>query len=99
MPLDVESPCGYEIVRLATKLRLRPLDGYEHFLSWGQVHETLLGSGMILKRERGLHLFPFQLPLHRVSRWCDRRLQVLRGGMINLCVLAEKPPFVSPDNR
>ena len=78
------------VVHLATKLRLRPFDGYEHFLSWGQVRETLQNSGLILKRERGLHLFPFQLPLHRLSRWCDSRLQALRGGMINLCVLAEK---------
>ena len=78
------------VVHLATKLRLRPFDGYERFLSWGQVRETLQSSGMILKRERGLHLFPFQVPLNRLSRWCDGRLQSLRGGMINLCVLAEK---------
>ena len=78
------------VVHLATQLRMRPFDGYERFLSWGQVRDTLASSSMVLKRERGLHLFPFQLPLHRVSRWCDRRLQVLRGGMINLCVLAEK---------
>ncbi len=78
------------VVQLATKLKLRPFDGYERFLSWSQVHDTLKSSGMIVQRERGLHLFPFQLPLHRLSRWCDRQLQVLKGGMINLCILAEK---------
>lgn len=78
------------VVHLATTLKLRPFDGYEKFLSWGEVRSTLASSGMILRREAGLHVFPFQLPLHRLSRWCDHRLQFLRGGMVNLCVLAEK---------
>jgi hypothetical protein len=49
-------------------------------------------AGLEILRERGLHLFPFQLPVHGLSRWCDRNLQLLRGGMINLCVLGRKAP-------
>jgi 2-polyprenyl-6-hydroxyphenyl methylase/3-demethylubiquinone-9 3-methyltransferase len=78
-------------VQVATRLGLRPFDGYERFLTWGDVRSTLRGAGLDIIREQGLHLFPFQFRLHGLSRWCDRRLQVLRAGMINLCVLAEKP--------
>jgi 2-polyprenyl-3-methyl-5-hydroxy-6-metoxy-1,4-benzoquinol methylase len=81
----------YPVVALASRLRLRPFDGYENFSSWRGVRETLRGAGLRVEREHGLHLFPFQLGWHRLSRWCDRRLQALRGVMINLCVLAHKP--------
>jgi hypothetical protein len=81
----------YPVVALASRIRLRPFDGYENFSSWRGVRRTLEAAGLRVQREEGLHLFPFQLGLHRLSRWCDRRLQALRGVMINLCVLAHKP--------
>jgi 2-polyprenyl-6-hydroxyphenyl methylase/3-demethylubiquinone-9 3-methyltransferase len=86
-------------VRVATHLGLRPFDGYEQFLSWRDVRGTLRGAGLEIVREQGLHLFPFQFRLHGLSRWCDRRLQALRGGMINLCFLAEKPARAAETTR
>jgi len=81
----------YPAVALASWLRIRPFDGYENFLSWRSMRETLRNAGLRIEREMGLHLFPFQFGMHRLSRWCDRRLQRLRGAMINVCVLAHKP--------
>jgi 2-polyprenyl-3-methyl-5-hydroxy-6-metoxy-1,4-benzoquinol methylase len=78
------------VVRLATALRLRPFDGWENFSSWRGIRRTLASCGMRVLREVGLHLFPFQLRCHGLSRWCDARLQVCRGVMINICVLARK---------
>jgi 2-polyprenyl-6-hydroxyphenyl methylase/3-demethylubiquinone-9 3-methyltransferase len=78
------------VVRLATAWGMRPYDGLENFSSWQSLRRTIAASGATVVRERGLHLFPFQLPFHDLSRWCDEHLQVLRGGMINLCVLARK---------
>ena len=78
-------------VKLATRLRLRPFDGHENFSTWGRLRRILESEGLSVVREQGLHLFPFQLPLHRVSRWCDANLQRLRPLMINLCVLARRP--------
>jgi len=78
------------VVKLATALRLRPFDGHERFSSWSGMRRVLTSSGVEIVREAGLHLFPFQLPLHRLSTWCDRRLQPLRPLMINLCVLGRK---------
>ena len=79
------------VVRVATALKLRPFEGHENFSSWRSIRETLRAADIEIVRERGVHLFPFQLPLHGLSAWCDRNLQVLRGGMINICVLGRKP--------
>jgi 2-polyprenyl-3-methyl-5-hydroxy-6-metoxy-1,4-benzoquinol methylase len=78
------------IVRLASALRLRPFDGFENFSSWSAIRQGIAAGGGTIIRERGLHLFPFQLPLHTLSAWCDERLQPLRSAMINICVLAQK---------
>lgn len=78
------------VVRLATRLGLRPFDGFEHFSSWASIRNAIAHGGATVTRERGLHLFPFHLPLHAVSSWCDRELQLLRGVMINICVLGRK---------
>lgn len=80
----------YPVVRLATLLRARPFDGHENFSSWRGLRGLLKSLDVEVLREQGLHLFPFQLPLHPLSRWCDRRLQALRGCMINLCILGRK---------
>jgi len=78
------------IVRGATSLGLRPFVGLEHFSSWSSIRSAVARGGATILEERGLHLFPFQLPLHGLSSWCDRRLQCLRAAMINICVLARK---------
>ena len=77
-------------VKTATLLRMRPFDGYENFTSWPSMRRILRANQIQPLREFGLHLFPFQLPLHRLSRWCDDRLQFLRFLMGNVCVLGVK---------
>ncbi len=78
------------VVRLATALKLRPFDGHENFSSWSSIRRTIEANGASVVAERGLHLFPFQLPLHTLSTWCDRHLQMARVVMITICVLARK---------
>jgi len=84
------------IVRLATKLGMRPFDGLEHFSTWPSVRAAIERDGATILEERGVHLFPFQLRLHRLSSWCDRRLQPLRGAMINICVLGRRHGIGTP---
>jgi len=81
----------YPVVKLATLAKARPFDGLENFSTFGSIRRALEGEGLRVIRERGLHLFPFQLKWFRMSRWCDDHLQAMRSLMINLCVLAEKP--------
>jgi hypothetical protein len=84
-------------VRAATLLRLRPFDGHENFSTWQGIRRVLRSAGCSIVKERGLHLFPFQLKLDRLSTWCDEHLQSIRGLMINICVLARKQPDQSSD--
>lgn len=78
------------VVRLASRLGLRPFDGLENFSSWGTLRRTVSRHGGTIEREYGLHLWPFQLGMHGLSRAADRHLQGCRSGMINICLLARK---------
>jgi 2-polyprenyl-3-methyl-5-hydroxy-6-metoxy-1,4-benzoquinol methylase len=78
------------VVRTANRLRLRAFDGLENFSTFGSLRAVLQSEGMVVLREQGLHLFPFQLGFHSLSTWLDRHAQVLRGLMINICILARK---------
>ncbi|MGB9619394.1 MAG: class I SAM-dependent methyltransferase, partial [Armatimonadota bacterium] len=77
-------------VRGASVFKLRPFNGYENFSSFASLRATLRAADIDILEEMGLHLLPFQLPMHRLSRWCDQHLQFLRFLMINLCVLGRK---------
>ncbi len=78
------------VVRLASRIRARRFDGLENFISWSAFRDALEGNGVGILRESGLHLFPFQIPFHGVSRWCDRNLQRLSFVMINMCIMGRK---------
>ena len=78
------------VVTLATRLHLRPFDGLENFSTFGSLREVMECEGVPVIREKGLHLLPFQVKLHRLSSWLDNHAQVLRRLMINLCVLGRK---------
>src|SRR5437868_9441840 len=86
--LSVSTPSllWYPAVRLATMLGLRPFDGLENFSTFGRVRQVMNREHIDVMREKGLHLFPFQFNLPRVSRWCDEHLQWVRELMINICV-------------
>ena len=78
------------VVRAATRMKLRPFDGYENFSSWRGLRQTLDACGIDIVREYGLHPIPFQFGLHRCSQWLERHSQSLRLGMINICILGQK---------
>ena len=90
--LSVSTPnlLWYPVVRLATILKARPFDGFEKFSSWPTMRRTLAANDIAVVRERGLHLVPFQLPCHGLSKWCDQHMQIARYAMINICVLGRK---------
>lgn len=90
--LSISTPnlVWWPVVKLATVLRLRPFTGHENFSSRAGLRHALETNGAIIERQFGLHLFPFQLPLHPLSTWCDDHLQGLRGVMMNICLLARK---------
>lgn len=90
--LSISTPniVWHPVVQAATRLKLRPFDGYENFSSWQGLRRTLDECGVDIVREQGLHLIPFQFRLYRISRWLDRHFQPLRLCMINICLLGRK---------
>lgn len=77
---------------VAHVLRLRPYDGYEHWVSRSAVRRALARQGLRVERTTGFHLVP---PLVRATwpalRSIDRRGQYLAPVMLNFGVVASKP--------
>lgn len=91
--LSISTPnlVWYPVVRLATHLKLRPFDGLENFSTFGRLRRIFADEGLILLKEKGLHLFPFQTGMNRALTWCDNYLQALKPLMINICMLGQVP--------
>ncbi|MEM6692965.1 MAG: class I SAM-dependent methyltransferase, partial [Planctomycetota bacterium] len=87
------------IVRMATRMKLRPFNGNENFTSWGSMRRILNACDLEIVREYGLHPFPFQLGMNQLSRWIEARAQFARAGMINVCVLARKKDKATDSNN
>ena len=90
MAISTPNKIWQPVVKAATLLHLRSFDGLENFSTFGSIKKTLESCGVNVVQEVGLHLWPFQLPLHPLSAWCDSHLQVARRAMINICVLGQK---------
>jgi 2-polyprenyl-3-methyl-5-hydroxy-6-metoxy-1,4-benzoquinol methylase len=90
LSLSTPNLLWYPVVRISTLLKARPFEGLENFSTFGSIGRTLSSCGLTIIEQRGLHLFPFQFGMHRLSRWADEHLQLARPLMINLCVLAQK---------
>jgi 2-polyprenyl-6-hydroxyphenyl methylase/3-demethylubiquinone-9 3-methyltransferase len=77
---------------VAAVLKLRPYEGYEHWLGWGDLRRVLVRSGVAVSRMRGFHLLP---PVWRRSWPVLRRLdeygETLGPMMVNIAVLGRKP--------
>jgi 2-polyprenyl-3-methyl-5-hydroxy-6-metoxy-1,4-benzoquinol methylase len=78
------------LVLLATAAGTRPFEGYENFSTWRGLRRALRSARLTPVEEFGLHLFPFQLGAHALSKSCDERFQRFRALMINICILARK---------
>jgi 2-polyprenyl-3-methyl-5-hydroxy-6-metoxy-1,4-benzoquinol methylase len=79
-------------VRAASRLGLRPYDGFENFLWPSRLRRILEQAGARVEEHRGVHLWPFQIKaLRRASRWVDRYGAALLPLMINQCIHCTKP--------
>lgn len=78
-------------VTIAEALRLRPYHGYENWLRWDEVRDTLGRSGASIDQLRGFHLVP---PIWRFLWPWLRRLDRFGGTvgplMLNIAVKARK---------
>lgn len=80
------------VVRLASRLHLRPFHGYENFISWSRIEEVIKANGCVILNHIGFHPWPFQLNLHRLARHVEHRLKHSRLArlMVNQLIIARK---------
>jgi len=81
------------VVRLASRLRLRPFHGLENFLRWSELDLACVASGLRILTHIGFHAWPFQFGFPDLSRTVDRRFGAARFArlMINQALVARKP--------
>ncbi len=91
LALSTPNLLWWPVVAAASGLRMRAFNGYENFSTLGFLERRMQKNGLRMHRAMGLHLFPFQLGMHGMSRWMDTHLQAFKLLMINFCVLAQKP--------
>jgi 2-polyprenyl-3-methyl-5-hydroxy-6-metoxy-1,4-benzoquinol methylase len=76
---------------IAAVLKLRPYDGYEHWVGWRELRRVLTRSGVQVRRMRGFHLVP---PVWRRTWSLLRRLDDYGGTlgpvMLNIAVMGRK---------
>lgn len=80
------------LVRLASRLRLRPFQGIEQFVGWRELATLCAAHGLTVVKHVGFHAWPFRLPLWRLSRRVDARFgqSAWARVMINQAVLVRK---------
>jgi 2-polyprenyl-3-methyl-5-hydroxy-6-metoxy-1,4-benzoquinol methylase len=79
-------------IRLATKLRLRPYEGIENWVRFGDLRAWLAEEGIEVRRYRGFNALPFVHPVlyrpnDRLDRFGGRRLGRF---MINIMAVGRK---------
>jgi hypothetical protein len=80
------------VVRAASRLRLRPFHGVEHFVSWSALDRACGEVGLDVVEHRGFHPWPFQLGLAGAARGVEARLARASVArlMVNQVVVARK---------
>ncbi len=83
-------------VRLASRLGIRPYEGYENFLWPAELRRYLKKLGGEVLEHRGIHLLPFQFsPFQPLNTWLDQFGETLLPLMINQALLCRKPMMTS----
>lgn len=92
LALTVPNRLWHTSVVVANRVGLRPYEGYENWVSWGGLRRICASAGVVIERQRGFHLLPFQFAaLHPLLRLADRAGAALGPLMINIAILARKP--------
>jgi len=80
------------VVRVASRLRLRPFHGLENFVGWDELERACVRADLEILDHVGFHPWPFQLGLGRLARRVEDRIgrRRMARGMVNQALLARK---------
>ena len=92
LALTVPNNCWHFAVSIGNALKLRPYQGYENWVGWGQLKKELEKNGLQVKKQMGFHFIPFVVSaLYPVIDYFDRYGESALGRvMVNIGVRAEK---------
>jgi len=76
---------------IANKLKLRPYEGLENWISWSQLNKKLTIIGFKVEDRLGIHLFPFLHPfIYPILDFFHKFNSILRPFMLNMAVKCRK---------
>lgn len=92
LALTVPNRAWHFAVAIGNALKLRPYEGYENWVGWGELKTELERNGLKVTRQFGFHALPFVVsPLYSVIDALDKRGKGFLGRyMVNIAVRAEK---------
>ena len=89
--LTTPNKLWYFAILIANKLKLRPYEGYENWISWRQMNKKLTNIGFIIDIRMGIHLFPFIHPLvYPILDFFHRYNHIFRPLMLNMAIKCRK---------
>jgi ubiquinone/menaquinone biosynthesis C-methylase UbiE len=92
LALTVPNNRWHFAVSVGNALKLRPYQGYENWVGWGQLKRELEKNGLAVERQLGFHLVPFVVKaLYPLIDYFDRYGESPLGRfMVNIGVRARK---------
>jgi 2-polyprenyl-3-methyl-5-hydroxy-6-metoxy-1,4-benzoquinol methylase len=78
-------------ILIANIFKLRPYEGLENWISWGDLRKSCSEAGILIEQEQGIHMFPFILPvMYPILNQLDRFRFRARSIMLNIAILGIK---------
>lgn len=78
-------------VTIANKLKLRPYQGFENWVGWGQLRDWVKEEGLVIEEMYGFHIVPFITPaLYPLIDYFDGWGRNLGPLMLNIAIKAKK---------
>lgn len=92
LALTVPNNCWHFAVSVGNAMKLRPYQGYENWVGWGELKKELERNGLTVTKQLGFHFVPFVFSaLYPVIDYFDRYGENFMGRfMVNIGVRAEK---------
>jgi 2-polyprenyl-3-methyl-5-hydroxy-6-metoxy-1,4-benzoquinol methylase len=89
--ITVPNKVWHFAITIANKLKLRPYQGFENWVGWGQLRDWVKEEGLVLEEMYGFHIVPFITPvLYPLIDFFDGWGKSLGPLMLNIAIKAKK---------
>jgi 2-polyprenyl-3-methyl-5-hydroxy-6-metoxy-1,4-benzoquinol methylase len=89
--LTTPNKLWYFAIYIANKLKIRPYDGYENWISWREMNKKVIKTGFVIESRMGIHMFPFLHPfVYPILDYFHSYNRFLRPFMLNMAIKCRK---------